>query len=66
MTTNFVRAILAAMTFKQAVRKLGGPSGAAKAGGIPRTTLVHWLKCKEPPKWRQAEVDKIIELAKAA
>ena len=54
------------MTLKQAVKKLGGPSGAAKVSGIPRTTLVHWLTLKVPPKWRETDLNKIVELARGA
>jgi hypothetical protein len=54
----------AAMTLKQAVKKLGGPSAAAQKSGSPRTSIIYWASVKNPPKWRQIEIDRIIELAK--
>ena len=54
------------MTLKQAVKKLGGPSAVAYATGIPRTTLVHWLKIKTPPAWRKRDVEYIIHCAEIA
>jgi DNA-binding transcriptional regulator YdaS (Cro superfamily) len=51
------------MTLKQAVRKLGGASKVAAIVGVPRTSVIYWMNSKKPPKWRQAEVAKIIALA---
>lgn len=51
------------MTLKQAVKKLGGPSGAAAKSGIPRTSIIYWLTLKDPPKWRKADIDYIVLLA---
>ena len=49
---------------KQAVKKLGGPSVAARICGVPRTTFVHWLKGK-PPTWRKGLIAMLIEIAEA-
>ena len=54
------------MTLKQAVKKLGGASKAAKAVGIPRTTVIYWMKGKTPPMWRQPDIGRIIAMARAA
>lgn len=66
MTTKIAGAILRAMTLKQAVKKLGGPSKAAAKSGIGRTNINYWLKAKNLPRWREADIAKIIDLAKAA
>lgn len=52
-----------AMTLKQAVKKLRGPSKAAKLSGVPRTSIIYWMSLKTPPKWRQGDIDKICALA---
>ena len=50
------------MTFRQAVKYLGGPSGAAKASGVARTVIIYWL-ANGVSRFRQAEADRIIAIA---
>ncbi len=50
------------MTFKQAVKALGGPSGAAKASGVARTVIIYWL-ARGVSRFRKADADRIISLA---
>lgn len=53
------------MTLAQAIKKLGGPHRAAPLIGIPRTTINYWLEDGvKPPAWRQADVARIIAMAK--
>lgn len=52
-----------AMTLKQAIKRLGGASAAAQKSGSPRTSIIYWASVKNPPKWRQVEIDRIIALA---
>ncbi len=52
------------MTFKQALRILGGPREVARLTGIARTVLIYWRE-NGPNRFRQVEVDQIIALAKA-
>ena len=51
------------MTLKQAIANLGGPSKAAALSGIPRTSIIYWMNKKKPPKWREADISKLIGLA---
>ena len=51
------------MTFKQAVKKLGGATEAARVAGVKRDLIYYWLRQKAPPAWRQGDVDKIIAAA---
>jgi DNA-binding transcriptional regulator YdaS (Cro superfamily) len=51
-----------AMTLKQAVKKLGGPSKVARLIGISRTTLIYWLTTGVPG-WRKGNADAIIAMA---
>ncbi len=50
------------MTLKQAVKALGGPSAAAKASGILRTSIIYWMK-NGVPHFRKADADRIVGLA---
>ena len=50
------------MTLKQAIKKLGGPSAAARAIGVRRTTLVYWTQ-RKPPFWRTHDIQRLIAIA---
>jgi hypothetical protein len=50
------------MTFKQAVKVLGGPSGASKASGVARTVIIYWLR-EGVSKFRKEDERRIIRLA---
>ena len=62
LTVRFASIILHGMTFKQAVKALGGPSGAAKASGIARTVIIYWLK-NGVSRFRKADGEMIVALA---
>jgi hypothetical protein len=62
LTVRFASIILHGMTFKQAVRALGGPSGAAKASGVARTVIIYWLK-RGVSRFRKDDEALIISLA---
>lgn len=51
-----------AMTFKKAVKILGGPRRTSRISGVARTVLIYWLK-NGPNRFRQTEVDRILSLA---
>lgn len=51
------------MTFKQAVKLLGGASAAAKASNVARTVIIYWMK-NGVSRFRKEDGDKIIWLAK--
>ncbi len=50
------------MTLKQAIKQLGGVKAAADLAGLSRTSIYYWLKVT-PPKWRKADIARIIDLA---
>jgi len=50
------------MTFKQAVRALGGPREAAKLSGVARTVIIYWLK-NGVSRFRKNDEAAIIALA---
>lgn len=50
------------MTFKQAVRTLGGPREASKLSGVARTVIIYWLK-NGVSRFRKADEARIISLA---
>ena len=47
----------------EAVATLGGQLHAAKRSGVPRVTLIYWMK-HGWPYYRQHEVDTVLELAR--
>lgn len=50
------------MTFEQAVKDLGGPSGASRLSGVARTVIIYWL-ANGVSRFRKADEKKIIRLA---
>lgn len=52
------------MTFKQAVKCLGGPSKVAALSGVARTVIIYWLE-HGVSRFRKADEEKIIALARA-
>lgn len=50
------------MTFKQAVKALGGPRETSRLSGVARTVILYWLK-NGVSRFRKADEDKIIGLA---
>ena len=56
----------AAMTLQEAIKKLGGVSSTSRLTGIARTTIHYWLDSGvKPPAWREADVARIIAMAKS-
>ncbi len=53
-----------AITFKRAVKVLGGPSRTSRVSGVARTVLIYWLE-HGPSRFRTADVERIIALAEA-
>lgn len=53
------------MTFKQAVKTLGGPREASRLSGVARTVIIYWLN-KGVSRFRKADEEKIIALAEQA
>ncbi len=51
------------MDLKEAVAILGGPTDAARISGIKRTVIHYWME-KGAPAWRQADVARLIDLAR--
>lgn len=50
------------MTFKQAVKALGGPREAARLSGVARTVIIYWL-ANSVSRFRKDDEAKIIALA---
>jgi hypothetical protein len=50
------------MTFKQAVKHLGGPLEVSRLTGVARTVIIYWLE-HGVSRFRQNEAEKIIALA---
>ncbi len=50
------------MTFKQAVKQLGGPLNVSRMTGVARTVIIYWLE-HGVSRFRQDEAEKIIALA---
>lgn len=50
------------MTFKQAVKALGGPREASRLSGVARTVIIYWLK-NGVSRFRKADEENIIALA---